>query len=105
MRDSRPPAAIVAALGSADPDGAGVVAAAPCNIVRVYELRGRPATESPSARDNKLNSGQSDDRRLRNAQPYMRVSLNDGGLGLRTGQSKSTCGRRIGLLSKFRVSP
>jgi hypothetical protein len=35
MRDSRPPAAIVATLGSADPDGADVVAAAPCNIVRV----------------------------------------------------------------------
>ena len=48
MRDSRPPAAIVAALGSAAPDGAGVVAAAPCNMVRVYELRGHPATKSAS---------------------------------------------------------
>src|SRR5450755_2876414 len=44
--DRRPP---LATLGSADPDGADVVAAAPCNIVRVYELRGHPATESPSA--------------------------------------------------------
>jgi predicted ATPase len=44
--DHRPP---LATLGSADPDGADVVAAAPCNMVRVYELRGHPAAESPSA--------------------------------------------------------
>jgi hypothetical protein len=42
--DRRPP---LATLGSADPDGADVVAAAPSNMVRVYELRGHPATESP----------------------------------------------------------
>jgi hypothetical protein len=44
MRDSRPQ---LATLGSADPDGAGIVAAAPCNIVRVYELRVTPQMRAP----------------------------------------------------------
>jgi hypothetical protein len=46
MRDSRPPAAT---LGSADPDGADVVAAAPCNIVRVLSYGVTLQLRAPSA--------------------------------------------------------
>jgi hypothetical protein len=47
---AQPTAAIVSRLGSADPARVvGVVAAALCNIVWVYKLRGHPAAESPSA--------------------------------------------------------
>jgi hypothetical protein len=49
MRDSRPPAAIVATLGSADPDGADVVAAAPCNVVRVLSYGVTLQLRAPSA--------------------------------------------------------
>src|SRR5471030_2689495 len=46
MRGSRPPAAT---LGSADPDGADVVAAAPCNVVRVLSYGVTLQLRAPSA--------------------------------------------------------